>query len=106
MATPASLSLSTGGAPISLLLGDLNSDGTQDLAVVNYGSSTVSILLSRRDKTFATKVDYGTGPQPNSIAMGDLNGDGTPDLAVTNSGASTVSVLLGAGDGTFAAKVD
>src|SRR5574337_143342 len=103
---PATRSFETGGAPTSLVMGDLNGDGALDLAVANFGSSTISVLLGRGSRTFGAKADYATGAQPNSIAMGDLNGDGKPDLAVTNTGSSTVSVLLGIGDGSFTAKAD
>ena len=85
----------TGGAPLSVQIGDLNGDGEPDLATANNNSSTVSVLLGNGNGTFLTKVDYGTGNLPRSLAIGDLDGDCKPDLAVANFG--TVSVLLSIG---------
>jgi hypothetical protein len=96
----------TGSRPQSVAIGDLNGDGKPDLAVANWGSNTVSVLLGNGDGTFGAATDFGTGDFPYSVAVGDLNGDGKPDLAVANYYSSTVSVLLGNGDGTFGAKSD
>ena len=76
----------TGSLPASVALGDLNGDGKPDLAVANYSSSTVSVLLGNGDWDFGfgAKTDFGTGSYPYSVAIGDLNGDGKPDLAVAN----------------------
>jgi len=35
-----------GDSPISVALGDLNGDGTLDVATANYYSDTVSVLLN------------------------------------------------------------
>lgn len=84
-------------------IGDLNSDGVLDLAVTNYFSSTVSVLLGNGDGSFQTPATYATGGSGVvSVQIGDLNGDGSQDLVATNEGNDTVSVLLGNGDGTFA----
>jgi len=91
-----------GTHPSSVAVGDFNGDGYLDLAVANYGSNNVSVLLGNGDGSFQGAVNYPAGTQPRSVAVGDLNGDGTLDLAVADYGGSTnVSVLLGNGDGTF-----
>src|SRR5947209_5068 len=92
-----------GSGPESVVVGDLNGDRKPDLAVANYTSGTVSILLGNGNGTFASSGSpVSVGSSPQSIALGDLNGDGTPDLAATNRLANTVSILLGHGGGTFA----
>jgi hypothetical protein len=88
-------------SPISIAIGDLNGDGFPDMAVVNSGSNTVSVLLGNGDGTFQTQVAYATGTNPYCVAVGDFNADGKLDLAVANNNSGTVSVLLGNGDGTF-----
>jgi hypothetical protein len=90
-------------------VGDFDGDTDLDLAVANYGSDNVSILLNRGDGTFAAAVGYGAGVFPISVAVGDFDGDADLDLAVASNGSSfssgDVSVLLGNGDGTFAVAV-
>jgi hypothetical protein len=105
-----------GSSPASVAAGDFNKDSILDLAVTNYYSNSVSVLLGNGsgghgNGTFAPKVDYPTGTNPQSVATGDFNADGILDLAVANKGTSYISVLLGRGsggigNGTFAAKVD
>ena len=87
-------------------VGDFNGDGKADLAVANYNSASLSVLLGNGDGTFGTAVNYGTGTNPQSVAVGDFNGDGKADLAVTNVESANVSVLLGNGDGTFQTAVN
>jgi hypothetical protein len=84
-----------------IAVGDFNGDGTLDLAVCNYASSTISILDGVGDGTFRPAVNYPTGHGPTSVAVGDFNGDGKPDLAVTNRQDGTVSILLNDGHGAF-----
>jgi hypothetical protein len=100
----AAASLGTGGYPGSLAVADFNEDGNADLAVLSFGSGTVSILLGHGDGTFsAAAASPATGSAPLSLAVGDFNGDGKADLAVTNLVSDTVSILLGNGNGTFTA---
>src|SRR5437588_3031 len=95
-----------GTQPLSVGMGDFNGDGRRDLAVANWGSSTVSILLGNGNGTFtqASGSPIAVGTNPRWLAAGDFNGDGTPDLAVANEGSNTVSILLGSGNGTFTAS--
>ena len=91
----------TGIGPESAIVADFNGDGKPDLAAVNSGANTVSILLGKGDGTFAPRTDVATGRLPVSVVAGDFNGDGKLDLAVANSYDQTLSILLGNGDGTF-----
>jgi FG-GAP-like repeat/Calx-beta domain/MBG domain (YGX type) len=101
-ATPSfatATSFGVGSNPVSVAIGDLNGDGKPDIAVANYGSNTVSVLLNTMAplatvSSFATATSFGVGVLPRSVAIGDLNGDGKPDIAVANSNSNTVSVLL------------
>jgi tetratricopeptide (TPR) repeat protein len=96
----------TGAAPVRVATADFNGDARLDLAVVNKGANTVSILLGNGDGTFGAKTDFPAGTSPVAIATGDFNGDGKLDLAVVNQNGNTTSILLGKGDGTFSAKTD
>ncbi len=100
-----------GDFPTSVAIGDLDGDQVPDLAVPNYWSDNVSVLLGVGDGTFAAPVNYASGSRTRYVAIGDLDGDQVLDLAVANSGTwptfdGNVSVLLGVGDGTFAAAVN
>lgn len=86
--------------------GDLNGDGYPDIAVANYCSGTVAVLMNNGNGTFAARVVYAAGSSPSSVIIKDLNGDGKGDLALANYAASSnVSVLMNNGNGTFAARV-
>jgi hypothetical protein len=105
-----------GNCPFQMTTGDFDADKIPDLAVSNYCSSNVSVLLGngssgRGDGTFAARVNYTVGVRPCSVTAGDFNDDGIQDLVTANYVSSDVSVLLGngnggKGDGTFSAKVD
>ncbi|WP_445247359.1 FG-GAP-like repeat-containing protein, partial [Microcoleus sp. OTE_8_concoct_300] len=105
----------TGNNPNSVSIGDFNGDMKPDLAVANYASDTVSILLNTTatgatTPTFATQVTFGTGTKPIFVSIGDFNGDGKPDLATANYRGNNVSILLnttatGATTPTFAPQV-
>jgi len=91
------LSFDVGDSPVSVGIADLNADGRPDLAVANYFSHTVSVLLGNGDGTFGAKTDFGAGSGPFSVGIADLNADGRPDLAAANAYSNTVSVLLNRG---------
>ncbi len=92
------------GGP-SIVAGDFNSDGSEDLAVTNAGSDDVSVLVGRGDGQFAPQARYPVGASPVALAVGDVNHDGHPDIITANAGSSDLSVLRGRGDGTFETEV-
>ena len=55
----------TGNNPVSVAIGDLNADGTPDLATANSNSSNVSVLLGNGTGGFGTKTDFATGSFPS-----------------------------------------
>ncbi len=87
--------------PVALATGDFDGDGHTDIAVANFGSGDVSILLGNGDGTFQAAANYTVGQNPLAIVASDFNGDGKTDLAIANSGDDTISVLFGNGAGAF-----
>lgn len=88
--------ISVGIEPKSIALGDLNADGKVDLAVANFGSNSVSVLLGNGDGTFieATGSPFPVGSGPVSLVAGDFNGSGRLGLAVANSNDRTITILV------------
>lgn len=96
--------LAVGSTPYAISTSDFNGDGHLDLATVNRGSNSVSVLDGDGVGGFAPARTVAVGTQPEGLVAGDWNSDGAPDLATANAGSSSVTVLLNNGDGTFAAS--
>jgi len=108
---PSAYTAGSGSQVVSVAVADFNGDAKPDLAVVNIGSATVSVLLntslcSANCGTIVPPQDNPVGNSPLSMSAGDFNRDGNIDFAVANSGADTVSILLGDGNGFFQTAVD
>jgi hypothetical protein len=96
----------TGVEASAVAVGDFNGDGVPDLAVTNFLSNTVSVLLGHGDGTFRRPIaNFPVGGNPRSVAVADLEGDGILDIITANSTGNTVSVLRGNGDGTFQPEI-
>lgn len=87
--------------PFSVAVTDLNADGRPDLAIANFGNSSVSIRLGQGDGSFTSIANVGVGESPSCVVAGDFDADGKPDLAVANFDSNSVSIRLGQGDGSF-----
>ncbi len=98
--------LSALSTPQALASADVNGDGFADLATVDSGSGSVSLLLGNGNGTFRAAQSFAAGSSPSSLTLADLNGDGMSDLVVTDLvDPGNVNVLLGNGDGTFQSRV-
>jgi hypothetical protein len=99
-----------GTTPVAIATGDLNADGVPDLAVVNQGNATVSILLGsgNLDGTFAEAAGspLPTATTPAGIAIARFANGAVPDIVVTNKGSNTLGVYLNLGKGTFASRIE
>lgn len=100
-------------SPEGIAVGDFNEDGCPDLAITNFGDSTVSILLNsvvtKTPKlkcsgifTATTPVGNATSiPNPSGIAVGYFYNAKHLDLAVVNALSGTVTIFKGNGNGKF-----
>jgi Bacterial Ig-like domain (group 3)/FG-GAP-like repeat/Abnormal spindle-like microcephaly-assoc'd, ASPM-SPD-2-Hydin len=103
----------------SLVAADFNSDGNQDIAIVNNcvdvdcstKGGSLSIFLGNGDGTFSAGSTFVlTSGHPLTIVVGDFNNDGVVDLAVMSCNgfcphSGTVDILFGNGDGTFQSPI-
>ena len=102
----ASSPFSVGDEPAAAETGDFNNDGNLDLAVSNYASDNVSVLLGNGMGSFSAATNFNVGDGPSGIATGDFNLDGALDLVIPNRLSNNVSVLLGNGAGSFSAATN
>jgi hypothetical protein len=95
--------ITVGNLPVAIASGDLDTNGTADLAVVNQTDNSVTILLNQGTGTFAPGPNspLATSSSPTSITIADFNQDNQADIAVTNGGANTFRVFLGITSGLF-----
>lgn len=70
--------------PLELAAGDLNSDGRPDLAVVDFASIAVTVLLNTGKGLFSESKHYAATRYPTGIDVFDSNLDGKLDLAVSS----------------------
>jgi predicted Zn-dependent protease with MMP-like domain len=82
--------------PLSLIVGDFNSDNRLDIAVVNYGTINVGIFYGYNDGTFTALASCGNGDDFNAftVAAGDLNHDNQLDIVLLNKRGNTIYVLF------------
>ncbi|HEY3838404.1 MAG TPA: FG-GAP-like repeat-containing protein, partial [Bryobacteraceae bacterium] len=98
---------SSPGPIYSVVAGDFNGDGKDDLAT---GDLNMSALISNGDGTFAHPENYTSGANiqndiMSAIVVGDVNGDGKLDVIVSYALSTVMSVYYGLGDGSFQSAV-
>ncbi|CAM4751681.1 unnamed protein product [Rotaria magnacalcarata] len=86
----------------SIVTCDLNHDNILDIAVANYGTSNIGILLGYGNGTLATQVTFSSETNISySIAIGDFNSYTLLDVTVDNYGTASVTLLRDYDNGTF-----
>jgi hypothetical protein len=100
-ATSSTVVLPANSSPQAVAIGDLNGDGSLDLATANSGTRRVSSLVNNGSGMFTTSLKSGsTGQFPDALAIGDLNHDGLADVATANGSGNSVTLYLGTSTGT------
>jgi Bacterial Ig-like domain (group 3)/FG-GAP-like repeat len=95
---------------LSIMSGDLNKDGNQDVVSINDDglNSSVDVFLGNGDGTFQAATKFAI---PGAVAqfgiVDDMNGDGNLDMVigVSTRGVFQFLIYLGDGHGGFAAPV-
>ncbi len=99
------MSFPAGNGPQLVTTADFNQDGHLDLAVANFYSDDVSVLLGNGLGSFRGAVSFPAGDRLLSVTAADFNEDGHLDLAVASFLSDDVSVLLVDGLGSFGGAV-
>jgi VCBS repeat protein len=102
--------------PTSIAVGNFGGDGKPDLAITNFATNEVVIMLNTSAvgaPNFGAPTSVPVGDGPLFVTAGDFDGDSKLDLAVANTGnntvaspGTTVSILKGDGTGAFPTKTD
>ena len=106
---------SCGDAPFGVAIGDVNSDGNADIAIVDAptitaeskGKDGLFILLGDGKGNFSTLKGspFTTGKSPSRLAIGDIDGNGIADIAVTNYNDKSISIFFMNKSGVMSNKV-
>ncbi|CAF4047001.1 unnamed protein product [Rotaria sp. Silwood2] len=104
-----SSSYSTGyhSQPYCIITNDFNNDNHLDLAVANFETNNIGILLGYGNGSFIPQKTYatGTGSEPRSLTSGDFNNDGLLDIVVGNFLSNNIGIFIGFHDGTFFSQI-
>ncbi len=94
------------------VVSDLNHDGKADVALTDFTSDSLLILLGNGDGTFEESTTYKTPDGPQQPTVADFNLDGNIDLATSQASASDYlgfgygfSIYLGDGNGSFSSPM-
>jgi hypothetical protein len=89
----SAMSVPCGANPEMMVVADLDGNGTDDIATLNIGNSTVSVLLQAGNGLFTVGPDYNVASGLQTIAVGDADGDGLNDLLAGDFSTHNVLVL-------------
>ena len=90
--SPVALSLSA--SAIDGMVGDLDGDGLDDVALTQPAANSVTVLLSRPGGVPEVAGPFPSGGTGNRGSVGDLNGDGAGDIAMTDQSPSGSAAIL------------
>ncbi|HVV44603.1 MAG TPA: FG-GAP-like repeat-containing protein, partial [Bryobacteraceae bacterium] len=107
LAAPSGRLVAQPGIPVSngtgeIAAGDFNGDQIPDLALANYETSSVSVLLGDGHGGFQpVPGSFSTGLNPNALVAGDFNGDGFSDVITSSDEDGSLSLLFGGSGGAL-----
>jgi hypothetical protein len=101
---PTRITVPAGSNPVSVAVADFDGDGDLDVAVANFGSNDIAVLVNLGNGSFVRlPTFFPAGIGPYALVAADLDGDGRPDLIVTNGTEDRLAVLRnGSRDGVIA----
>ncbi|MFH1963296.1 MAG: VCBS repeat-containing protein, partial [bacterium] len=78
--------------PFGIDIGDMNMDGLQDVACVNYQSGNMNVFV-QENGVLKPSGTITTGPNPTSVRCGDINSDGLSEIVTSSLGGGMLSVF-------------
>ncbi|MHC5064794.1 MAG: FG-GAP repeat domain-containing protein, partial [Planctomycetota bacterium] len=90
-----------GLSPLDIALGDLDSDGLDDIAVTNFDSQTIDIKVHTGANQFLTVDSLQVDGRPALLHVDDVTGDGNNDIVTSVLSRSTVALFPGLNSGGF-----
>jgi hypothetical protein len=93
----------TSDAPRGIATADFNRDGALDLALVNTGRQSVTVLMNEttQGRGFVQRYEVVLGGGPFEVAAADLNRDAVIDMVVANADLNTIDIVFGRQAGGF-----
>jgi hypothetical protein len=84
-----------GSQPYSVAVLDIDNDTRLDIAVANYGTNSLGVLLGYGNGSFASQLIFDTGfnSRPFALVAGDINKDNITDVVATNDGYGNIDIL-------------
>jgi hypothetical protein len=106
-ATPTTHSTGVDSGPFGMTVGDFDNNNQSDIAVANFGTNNVFVLIgySMIQSQNPTAYSTGDGSLPSETVIGDLNNDTQLDIVVINVATNNVGVFLGYGNGSFQEQI-
>lgn len=89
--------------PRSITVGDVHSDGLDDVITGNHDGRTISVLINSNDgSSFLPATDFSTlNLRPDQVIAADFNADGLTDVALVSHDDTDLVVMYQKADGTF-----
>jgi hypothetical protein len=89
--------------PSCIAIADFDGDTQLDIAVTNYGTKSVDILLGNGEGTYVSQINYGTGfvSAPFVIVNGNLNNDRRSEIVAAYDDYDNVDILVAHDTGSF-----
>ncbi len=85
--------ISTDAGPVAVAVGNILSNGTQDLAVANQQANNVQVFTGVGSGFFSQNArTYPVGQAPDGLFLGDFSGSGT-QIATLNGGSNSISLI-------------
>ena len=83
-----------GKIPNRVAIGDVNSDGVNDIVTSDNDSNKIYLFLMNKNGSVFSQSTITVGNHPKGIAIADLNADGKDDIIVCNQLDNNISIII------------